>query len=222
MKRPLSIILTIILTISIVDNITLYLQLNKVNSNNQDLNNSIIEIQNSISDLENQLSDVQEQLSDSTTKNGELQENNDFLHSELEFLQSIEPMSVTMYALEDCDTYSKPDESSDKITTVEKSASLHITGRTSNDWYRVEWGNGEVYIKASLLSDTKPTAPTGSSNSGATNNNNSESTNEPTNPAPSNSNNKLNQENVGDILDGLFGPSTGEYKFGGANGWDTI
>ena len=59
MKRPLSIILTIILTISIAGNITLYLQLNKVNSNNQDLNNSIVEIQDSISDLENQLSDLQ-------------------------------------------------------------------------------------------------------------------------------------------------------------------
>lgn len=215
MKKPLSIILIFLFIISIVGNVTLYLQLNKVNIENQNLNNSIVEIQNSISDLENQLSDVQEQLSDSTTKNEELQENNDFLHSELEqlqseveFLKSIEPMSVTMYALEDCDTYSKPDESSDKVTTVEKSASLHVAGRTSNDWYRVTLGNGVVYIKSSLLSDKKPIAPTGSSNSGATNNNNSESTNEPTNPTPNN-NNTLNQENVGDILDGLFGPGTG-------------
>lgn len=229
MKKILSIISIFLLIISIVGNIVLYLQLNKMNSENQDLNNSIVEIQNSISDLENQLSDVQEQLSDSTTKNEELQENNDFLHSELEqlqseveFLKSIEPMSVTMYALEDCDTYSKPDESSDKVSTVEKSASLHVTGRTSNDWYRVEWGNGVVYIKASLLSDTKPTSPTGSSNSGTTNNNNSESTNEPTNSAPSNSNNKLNQENVGDILDGLFGPGTGGSAYGGTGGWSDL
>lgn len=213
MKKPLSIILAIILIISIVGNVTLFLQLNKVNSENQDLNNSIVEIQNSISDLENQLSDVQEQLSDSTTKNEELQENNDSLQSELEqlqseveFLKSIEPMSVTMYALEDCDTYSKPDESSDKVTTVEKSASLHVTGRTSNDWYRVEWGNGEVYIKASLLSDTKPTSPTGNSNSGTTNNNNSESTNEPTNSTPNN-NNTLNQEEIQQKLNEMFGGS---------------
>ena len=44
MKKPLSIILGAILIISIVGNITLYLQLNKVNSNNRDLNNSIVEI----------------------------------------------------------------------------------------------------------------------------------------------------------------------------------
>ena len=215
MKKSLSVILIFLFIISIVGNITLYLQLNKVNSNNQDLNNSIVEIQNSISDLENQLSDLQQQLSDSTTKNGELQEKNDSLQSELEqlqseveFLKSIEPMSVTMYALEDCDTYSKPDESSDKITTVEKSASLHVTGRTRNDWYRVTWGNGEVYIKASLLSDTKPTSNTNTNNSTSTTNNNNNSnsnTSKPTSPAPSNNSNTINNENVQDVLDGLFG-----------------
>ena len=202
MKKSLSIILTIILIISIAGNIVLYLQLNKMNSENQGLSSSIVEIQNSISDLENQLFDVQEQLSDSTAKNGELQENNDSLQSELEqlqseveFLKSIEPMSVTMYALEDCDTYLKPDESSDKVTTVEKSASLHVTGRTSNDWYRVEWGNGAVYIKASSLSDTKPTSPTASSNS--------ETTTSPT----GNNNNNMTQEEVQEKLNELFGGS---------------
>lgn len=228
-NKTFNVIVLILLIVSVAGNILLYSRLKTSTTDNQNLNATISEIQASMDNLENQLSDLQQQLSDSTAKNEELQENNDSLQSELEqlqseveFLKSIEPMSVTMYALEDCDTYSKPDESSDKVTTVEKSASLHITGRTSNDWYRVEWGNGVVYIKASLLSDKKPTAPTGSSNSGATNNNNSESTNEPTNPAPSNSNNKLNQENVGNILDGLFGPGTGGSAYGGTGGWSDL
>lgn len=219
MKKSLSIILTIILIISIVGNVTLYLQLNKMNSENQDLNNSIVEIRDSISDLENQLSNVQEQMSDSTTKNGELQENNNSLQSELEqlqseveFLKSIEPMSVTMYALEDCDTYSKPDESSDKVTTVEKTASLHVTGRTSNDWYRVKWGNGVVYIKASLLSDKKPTSSTNTSNSSntSTTNNNNSSNTPSSNQGNTNGNTSsgsFNQDNIGDILNGMFGES---------------
>lgn len=228
MKNSLAIILTIIFFISIVGNITLYLQLNKVNSNNQDLNNSIVEIKDSISDLENQLSDVQQQLSDSTAKNGELQENNDSLQSELEqlqseveFLKSIEPMSVTMYALEDCDTYSKPDESSDKVTTVEKSASLHVTGRTSNDWYRVTWGNGVVYIKDSLLSDTKPTSNTNTSNSTSTTNNNSNSnsgSNSNSSTTTPSQGSSLTQENVGAILDNLFGEGTGTNGLGNGNG----
>ena len=216
MKKSLPIILSI-LVVSITGNVFLYSKLKSENTENQDLNNSIVEIQDSISDLENQLSDVQEQLSDSTTKNGELQENNDSLQSELEqlqseveFLKSIEPMSVTMYALEDCDTYSKPDESSDKVSTVEKSASLHVTGRTSNDWYRVTWGNGVVYIKASLLSDTKPTAPTGSSNSTSTTNNNNSSNTPSSNQGNTNgttSSGSFNQDNIGDILNGMFGES---------------
>ena len=230
MKNSLPIILTIIFIISMAGNIVLYLQLNKVNTENQDLNNSIVEIQDSISDLENQLSDLQQQLSDSTAKNEELQENNDSLQSELEqlqseveFLKSIEPMSVTMYALEDCDTYSKPDESSDKVTTVEKSASLHVTGRTSNDWYRVEWGNGVVYIKASLLSDTKPTSNTNtgsnsSSNTSTTNNNsnsNSNSSTTPSNPTPSNK--STDAERIQETVRNLFG----EGATGGPTDTDT-
>lgn len=228
MSERLTVILGAILIISITGNITLYLQLNKVNSNNRDLNNSIVEIQDSISDLENRLSDLQQQLSDSTSKNGELQENNDSLQSELEqlqseveFLKSIEPMSVTMYALEDCDTYSKPDESSDKVTTVEKSASLHVTGRTSNDWYRVEWGNGEVYIKASLLSDKKPTSSTNTSNSTSTTNNNSNSnsgSNSNSSTTTPSQGSSLTQENVGAILDNLFGEGTGGSKSSGSTG----
>ena len=234
MKKPLSIILTIILIISIVGNIVLYLQLNKVNTENRDLNNSIVEIQDSISDLETQLSDAQEQLSASVTKNEELQSENESLQSELEqlqseveFLKSIVPMSVTMYALEDCDTYSKPDESSDKVTTVEKSASLHVTGRTINDWYRVEWGNGVVYIKASLLSGTKPTSSTNtgsgssSGNSTSTTNNNNNS-NTPSsnqgNTSGTTSNGSFNQDNIGDILNGMFGESHAESS-GGIGHW---
>ena len=156
MKKPLSIILGAILIISIVGNITLYLQLNKVNSNNRDLNNSIVEIQNSISDLENQLSDLQQQLSDSTTKNVELQENNDSLQSELEFLQSIEPMSVTMYALEDCDTYSKPDELSEKLGGLTTNQEVHVTGQSKETgWYEIEINGSKQYVSDKYLSDTK-------------------------------------------------------------------
>lgn len=59
MKKPLSIILTIILAISVVGNITLCMQLNKMNSENQDLNNSIVEIQDLISELEQLQSEVE-------------------------------------------------------------------------------------------------------------------------------------------------------------------
>lgn len=96
MKKPLSIILTIILAISVVGNITLYIRLNKMNSENQDLNNSVVEIQDSISNLENQLSEVQADLSDTNTKNEELQSGNESLQSEIESLQTeLEKLQAT-------------------------------------------------------------------------------------------------------------------------------
>ena len=223
-NKTFNVVLMILLIVSVAGNILLYSRLKTSTTDNQNLNTTISEVQASMDNLENQLSEVQADLSDTNTKNEELQENNDSLQleleqlqSELEFLKSIEPMSVTMYALEDCDTYSKPDESSDKITTVEKSASLHVTGRTRNDWYRVTWGNGEVYIKASLLSDTKPTSNTNTNNSTSTTNNNNNSnsnTSKPTSPAPSNNSNTINNENVQDVLDNLF-PGTGNNTVGG-------
>lgn len=226
MKKLIPIILSIILIISVAGNIALYMQLKKVNASNQNLNTTISEMQASITDLENQLSDLQQQLSDSTAKNEELQLENDDLQSELEFQKSIKPMAVTMYALEDCDTYSKPDESSDKVTTVEKSASLHVTGRTSNDWYRVEWGNGVVYIKASLLSDTKSTSNTNTSNSTSTTNNNSNSnsgSNSNSSTTTPSQGSSLTQENVGAILDNLFGEGTGGYGGDlGDQGWSDL
>ena len=157
MKKPLSIILTIILIISIVGNIVLYLQLNKVNTENRDLNNSIVEIQDSISDLENQLSDVQEQLSNSTAKNEELQKNNDSLQSELEQLQSeVEKLQL------------------------EKSLSLE----TSNN---------------------RDFTATISSNQGNTSNSTS-------------SNSPFNQDNVGDILNNLFGEGGSPNGMGNGQG----
>lgn len=217
-NKTFNVIVLILLIVSVAGNILLYSRLKTSTTDNQNLNATISEIQASMDNLENQLSDLQQQLSDSTIKNGELQENNDSLQSELEQLQSevefqksIKPMAVTMYALEDCDTYSKPDESSDKVTTVEKSASLHVTGRTSNDWYRVAWGDKEVYIKASLLSDTKPTSNTN------TGNNSNSNTSKPTNP--NSSNNNTAQEQMQDVLDNLF-PGTGKNVCGGTGGWD--
>lgn len=227
-NKTFNVVLMILLIVSVAGNILLYSRLKTSTTDNQNLNTTISEDQASVDNLENQLSDVKNQLSESVIKNEDLQSKNESLRSELEqlqseldFLKSIKLLSKTMYAIEDGNVYIKPDESSEIKGEIKEEDEVHVTGRTSNDWYRVTWGNGEVYIKASLLSDKKPTAPTGSSNSGATNNNNSESTNEPTNPTPNN-NNTLNQENVGDILDGLFGPGTGGSAYGGTGGWSDL
>lgn len=210
MKKSLPIILSILVIVSVTGNILFYSKLKSANTENKSLTSSLEESQETLESLESEQKDLEEQLNNLETERKGLEEERNTLESELEFLKSIEPMSVTMYALEDCDTYSKPDESSDKVTTVEKSASLHVTGRTSNDWYRVEWGNGEVYIKASLLSDTKPTSNTNTNNSTSTTNNNNSSNTPSSNQGNTNgttSSGSFNQDNIGDILNGMFGES---------------
>ena len=54
------------------------------------------------------------------------------------------------------------------VTTFSINTELHVTGRTSNDWYRVEWGDGVVYIAGSLLGDKAPSTQqtSGGSSSG--------------------------------------------------------
>lgn len=183
MKKPLSIILIFLLIISLAGNITLYLQLNKVNSENRNFNNSIVETQDLISELENQLSDLQQQLSDSTAKNEELQENNDSLQSELEQLK------LEMEKLQ-----------SEKSLLSEEN-------------------------EASLLSDTKPISPanTGSSSDNSTsttNNNNSSNTTSSNqgNTSGTTSSSSFNQDNVGDILNSMFGEGGSATGYGNGQG----
>lgn len=223
-NKTFNVIVLILLIVSVAGNILLYSRLKTSTTDNQKLNTTVSEIQASVDNLENQLSDVKNQLSESVIKNEDLQSENESLRSELEqlqseldFLKSIELLSKTMYATEDGNVYIKPDESSEIKGEIKKEDEVHVTGRTSNDWYRVEWGNREVYIKSSLLSDTKPTSNTNTSNSTSTTNNNSNSnsnsgnnTSKPTNSTPSNSTTTETQKQVQDILNQMGGGSSNE------------
>ena len=74
-------------------------------------------------------------------------------------IEIVEELDKTMYAQQNCNSRSGDGTNYDKVASIEKGAQLHATGRTSNDWYRVEWGDGVVYIAGSLLGDTAPTTP---------------------------------------------------------------
>ena len=66
-------------------------------------------------------------------------------------IEIVEELDKTMYAQQNCNSRSGDGTNYDKVASIEKGAQLHVTGRTSNDWYRVEWGDGVVYIAGSLL-----------------------------------------------------------------------
>ncbi len=74
-------------------------------------------------------------------------------------IEIVEELDKAMYAQQNCNSRSGDGTNYDKVASIEKGAQLHVTGRTSNDWYRVEWGDGVVYIAGSLLGDTAPTTP---------------------------------------------------------------
>ena len=86
-------------------------------------------------------------------------------------IEIVEELDKTMYAQQNCNSRSGDGTNYDKVASIEKGAQLHVTGRTSNDWYRVEWGDGVVYIAGSLLGDTAPSSQqsSGGSSSGGGN-----------------------------------------------------
>ena len=99
-------------------------------------------------------------------------------------IEIVEELDKTMYAQQNCNSRSGDGTNYDKVASIEKGAQLHVTGRTSNDWYRVEWGDGVVYIAGSLLGDTAPTTQQtsggNSSTEGSSSNEGSSSTQQPT------------------------------------------
>ena len=78
----------------------------------------------------------------------------------------VEELDQTLYAQTNSNGRSGDGTNFDIITTVEKGANLHVTGLTENDWYRVQWGDGEIYISSSLLSTTPPFTDTDNTGEG--------------------------------------------------------
>lgn len=211
-------ILILVLIISLIGNIYLAIEINKETKSQNEMQSELEETKGNLETLQTELSTIKEEVENLESEKNNLQEENNSLQSELDFLKSIELLSKKMYATEDGNVYIKPDEDSEIKGEIKKEEEVHITGRTSNDWYRVTWGNGVVYIKASLLSDTKPTSNTNtnnSSNTSTTNNNsnsNSNSSTTPSNPTPSN--NTMTPEQMQQKINEMFGGGSGS-KFSG-------
>ncbi len=140
-------------------------------------------------------------------------------------IEIVEELDKTMYAQQNCNSRSGDGTNYDKVASIEKGAQLHVTGRTSNDWYRVEWGDGVVYIAGSLLGDTAPTTPqttTPSSSAGS-----NSSTQQPsggngqTTTQPSSDGTPTDQE-IQDILNDIFPEGSGNPSAdpNGGNGWN--
>ena len=88
--------------------------------------------------------------------------------SESTGIEIVEELDLQMYVQTSANARSGDGTDYEVVTTFSINTELHVTGRTSNDWYRVEWGDGVVYIAGSLLGDKAPSTqqPNSGSSSG--------------------------------------------------------
>ena len=88
--------------------------------------------------------------------------------SESTGIEIVEELDLQMYVQTSANARSGDSTDYEVATTFSINTELHVTGRTSNDWYRVEWGDEVVYIAGSLLGDKAPSTQqtSGGSSSG--------------------------------------------------------
>ena len=87
--------------------------------------------------------------------------------SESTGIEIVEELDLQMYVQTSANARSGDSTDYEVVTTFSINTELHVTGRTANDWYRVEWGDGVVYIAGSLLGDKAPSTQQPSSGSGS-------------------------------------------------------
>ena len=87
--------------------------------------------------------------------------------SESTGIEIVEELDLQMYVQTSANARSGDSTDYEVVTTFSINTELHVTGRTSNDWYRVEWGDGVVYIASNLLGDKAPSTQQPSSGSGS-------------------------------------------------------
>lgn len=107
-----------------------------------------------------------EESSESEVDTPETEENTENT-SESTGIEIVEELDLKMYVQTSANARSGDSTDYEVVTTFSINTELHVTGRTSNDWYRVEWGDGVVYIASSLLGDKAPSTQQPSSGSGS-------------------------------------------------------
>ncbi len=107
-----------------------------------------------------------EESSESEIDTPETEENTENT-SESTGIEIVEELDLQMFVQTSANARSGDSTDYEVVTTFSINTELHVTGRTSNDWYRVEWGDGVVYIASNLLGDKAPSMQQPSSGSGS-------------------------------------------------------
>ena len=146
-----------------------------------------------------------EESSESEIDTPETEENTENA-SESTGIEIVEELDLQMYVQTSANARSGDSTDYEVVTTFSANTELHVTGRTSNDWYRVEWGDGVVYIAGSLLGDKAPSTQqtSGGSSSGGGSSTTPPASNGQQTTQPSSDGTPTDQE-IQDILNNLGG-----------------
>ena len=163
-----------------------------------------------------------EESSESEIDTPETEENTENT-SESTGIEIVEELDLQMYVQTSANARSGDSTDYEVVTTFSANTELHVTGRTSNDWYRVEWGDGVVYIAGSLLGDKAPSTQqtSGGSSSGGGSSTTPPASNGQQTTQPSSDGTPTDQE-IQDILNGLGGFGGSSADPNGGNGWNNI
>ncbi len=141
--------------------------------------------------------------------------------SESTGIEIVEELDLQMYVQTSANARSGDGTDYEVVTTFSINTELHVTGRTSNDWYRVEWGDGVVYIAGSLLGDKAPSTqqPSGGSSSGGGSNTTPPASNGQTTQPSSD----ITDEEIQKFLDEWSQDAGGtDTSTGSGTGWNNI
>lgn len=87
--------------------------------------------------------------------------------SESTGIEIVEELDLTMYAQTACNARSGDSTDYDVVTTFSVNEQVHVTGKTVNEWFRVEQSDGEVYVSGKLLGMDKVVVQQQSSGGGS-------------------------------------------------------
>ena len=95
-----------------------------------------------------------EESSESEIDTPETEENTENT-SESTGIEIVEELDLQMYVQTSANARSGDSTDYEVVTTFSTNTELHVTGRTANDWYRIEQSGGDVYISSKLLGTEK-------------------------------------------------------------------
>lgn len=72
----------------------------------------------------------------------------------------VEELDKDMYVIKNGNIRDGDGTNYKKIGSLEYGETIHVTGKTGKNWYRITWGDTKAYASNILLSDTKPSVPT--------------------------------------------------------------